>query len=162
MERNVLLSLIQGITANWRNHISTESHYQDVKELINKLTESAVKYAEYLEYNLSLVRAAPADSDEPDYGVEVILLPADSDEPYYGVEVILLPADSDEPYDGVEVIPIPEDSDEPYDGVEIIPLPNVETVETQRKKIKSGYLSSPIGSRHVVSMILLVLILSVR
>ena len=67
----------------------------DVKELM--LTESAVKYADYLEYNL-LVCATQADSDEP----------------YYGVEVI--------------------------------PLPNAETF---RKKIKTGYLSSLIGSHNV-------------
>ena len=54
------------------------------------------------------------------------------------------------------------DSDEPYYGVEVISLPNAETVEMFRKKMKTGYLSSPIGSHHIVSMILSVLFLSVR
>ena len=74
-EQSVLLSIIQGITAQLENSYINRKSLSYVKELINKLTESAVKYADYLEYNLSLVRAAQAYSDEPYYGVEVIPLP---------------------------------------------------------------------------------------
>ena len=52
VERNVLLSLIQGIT------VILEKSYTNRKSL-----------SDYLEYNISLVRAAQADSYEPYYGV---------------------------------------------------------------------------------------------